>query len=188
MTMTKTGAGDARRLDSSDARSDATARLFLLFAGTQQPPRGGLADLVQTYDSEEAARTAFRQIRLAESSPASWAQLAAVDGQNRTKPLCWFGIGANPDAKVMALPALAEGTVLADPAHRPRASKRTTFLLTALVAMATSTIGFLVDDEGSGPPVRRNTPTVSVVAQRTTSISLPPTWAVSSPADRGADE
>ncbi len=127
MTMTKTGAGDARRLDSSDARSDATARLFLLFAGTQQPPRGGLADLVRTFDSEEAARTAFRQIRLAESSPASWAQLAAVDGQNRTKPLCWFGIGANPDAKVMALPALAEGAVLADSARQalqPRNSRR----------------------------------------------------------------
>ncbi len=167
MTMTHTGAGNGRRPDSSDARPDATARLFLLFAGTHQPPRGGLADLVQNYDSEEAARAAFRQIRLSESSPASWAQLAAVDGQNRVKSLCWFGIGANPDAKVMALPALAEGAVLADPARRPRASRRTAFLLATLVGLATGTIGFLVDDEGSGPPVCRSTPTVSVDAQRT---------------------
>ncbi|MDQ3640379.1 MAG: hypothetical protein M3450_02625 [Actinomycetota bacterium] len=70
---------------------------YLLFAGLQQPPNGGLGDLVDTFTSEEAARLAFRQIRLRTSSTNGWAQLAVVDGEHGLKPLCWFGIGARPE-------------------------------------------------------------------------------------------
>ena len=69
---------------------------YLLFAAAQRAPRGGLGDLVETFSSEETARSAFRDLRLKDSSPTSWAQLAVVDGDNGIQPLCWFGIGATP--------------------------------------------------------------------------------------------
>ncbi len=72
-------------------------RCYLLFAGTRQPPRGGLGDLLGTFTSEQGARDAFREIRLQPPSPASWAQLAVVDPEDGIKPLCWFGIGAKPE-------------------------------------------------------------------------------------------
>lgn len=70
---------------------------YLLFAGLQHPPNGGLGDLLDTFASEDAARRAFREVRLRTSSPDSWAQLAVVDADQGIKPLCWFGIGAEPD-------------------------------------------------------------------------------------------
>ena len=72
------------------------SRRYLLFAGTRQPPKGGLSDLVDTFTSEEAARRAFRELRLRTVSTTSWAQLAVVDGHAGIRPLCWFGIGAEP--------------------------------------------------------------------------------------------
>lgn len=76
---------------------DGPSRWYLLFAGTEPVPRGGLADLVQTFSSDETARNAFREIRLANGSAGSWAQLAVVDAVNGIQPLCWFGIGATPN-------------------------------------------------------------------------------------------
>lgn len=70
---------------------------YLLFAGTQPPPNGGLGAPLDTFTSEDAARRAFRDVRLRMSSPTSWAQLAVVDGRHGLKPVCWFGIGAEPD-------------------------------------------------------------------------------------------
>ena len=69
---------------------------YLLFAGTQPPPGGGLGVPLDTFTSEEAARRAFRDVRLRMSSPTSWAQLAAVDDRQGLTPMCWFGIGAEP--------------------------------------------------------------------------------------------
>ena len=71
-------------------------RCYLLFAASQRAPRGGLGDLVETFSSEETARSAFRDLRLKDSSATSWAQLAVVDGDKGIQPLCWFGIGARP--------------------------------------------------------------------------------------------
>jgi hypothetical protein len=77
--------------------AEQEGRRYLLFAGTHQPPNGGLGDLVDTFDSEDAARRAFREIRLRTSSATDWAQLAVVDRVHGVKPLCWFGIGAEPE-------------------------------------------------------------------------------------------
>jgi hypothetical protein len=81
------------------ATTERPGRRYLLFAGTQQHPNGGLSDLVETFTSEEAARNAFREIRLRTSAPSSWAQLAVVDENRRLEPMCWFGIGAEPERR-----------------------------------------------------------------------------------------
>jgi hypothetical protein len=83
------------RSDLQDGPAQAAERRsprYLLFAGTSQPPRGGLGDLVATFTSEQKARDAFRNVRLRPPSPRSWAQLAVVDGDNGIRPLCWFGV------------------------------------------------------------------------------------------------
>ncbi len=77
--------------------ADAPNRWYFLFAGSEQAPRGGLGDLVRTFDSEQPARSAFREMRLRGTSAACWAQLAVVDAANGIQPLCWFGIGATPN-------------------------------------------------------------------------------------------
>jgi hypothetical protein len=100
----------ARSITGQDSRAPATGKRYLLFAGTQQPPNGGLADLVDTFTSEEAARQAFRDVRLRMSSPTSWAQLALVDERHGVKPMCWFGIGAEPERL--------------HPTHRPPSTRR----------------------------------------------------------------
>ena len=71
-------------------------RCYLLFAGSQPAPQGGLGDLVETFTSEATARQAFQHLRVNGSSARSWAQLAVVDGRHGIRPLCWFGIGATP--------------------------------------------------------------------------------------------
>ncbi len=89
------GAIDARQ--NSPTRDDGgRTRYYLLFAGSDAVPRGGLSDLVGTFTSEVAARRAFRDIRLKETSKTSWAQLAVVDDARGTRTLSWFGIGAAP--------------------------------------------------------------------------------------------
>ena len=76
--------------------NDGNAACYLLFAGPQGPPRGGLGDLVQAFASGKAARQAFHQLRVEGQRHGMWAQLAVVDGKMGVKPLCWFGIGATP--------------------------------------------------------------------------------------------
>ena len=71
------------------------SRCYLLVAGREQKPKGGLADLIGAFTSEETARQAFRLMRLDQSSASSWAQLAVVDGHG-IRALSWFGIGATP--------------------------------------------------------------------------------------------
>lgn len=92
---------------------------YLLFAGAHQVPRGGLGDLVQSFDSGEMARSAFRDMRLKQRSAASWAQLAVVDA-NGIQPLCWFGIGATPSGGA----TLVTEQHLRDAGRRRRNGKR----------------------------------------------------------------
>ena len=143
-------------------------RRYLLFAGTQQPPNGGLGDLVDTFMSEEAARRAFREIRLRTSSTTNWAQLAVVDGEHGVKPLCWFGIGAEPASYRTARYRRAPGAPTVEAGvmsvRRPYWSNRVTLLITALVAVATIMIAVLLDHEATRPPVNRP-PAVSVPAE-----------------------
>ena len=77
--------------------AERPAPLYLLFAGLAHSPRGGLGDLVETFECEETARTAFRDLRLRKDSGRAWAQLAVVNQKGGIRPLCWFGIGARPE-------------------------------------------------------------------------------------------
>lgn len=89
------GASAHASLDVPDL-ADGRTPCFLLFAGSDPMPRGGLADLVATFTSEAAARQAFRHIRLTRTAPTSWAQLAVVNGDQGIRTLSWFGVGAKP--------------------------------------------------------------------------------------------
>ena len=91
----RAGAPPQVNANGNDRRGDNVA-CYLLFSGSQGPPRGGLGDLVQAFASEEAARQAFHQLRVKGQRHGIWAQLAVVDGAMGVKPLCWFGIGATP--------------------------------------------------------------------------------------------
>jgi len=85
--------GTAPHVRRNDRSTDAPC--FLLFAGVAHlPPLGGLGDLVGTFDSEEAARKAFHELRVAGLSKGSWAQLAMIEVQSGVRPVCWFGTGA----------------------------------------------------------------------------------------------
>lgn len=94
---------DTPAVDSSTG-PEGTKQWYLLFAGSEQTPRGGLADLVQTFSSDETARRAFREMRLTNGSAGSWAQLAVVDAVKGIRPLCWFGIGATPNRSFTLTP------------------------------------------------------------------------------------
>src|SRR5436305_10325010 len=63
----------------------APARQFLLFAGTNAPPAGGLGDLVAVFRSEADARDGFRQARLGGASGTGWAELVALDASGRLR-------------------------------------------------------------------------------------------------------
>ena len=96
----------ARASIDRPARTDSEGRrrCYLLFAGSQPTPRGGLGDLAGAFASELAAREAFRQLRLRQTSATSWAQLAVVDGDHGIHALCWFGIGATPGRTPVTFP------------------------------------------------------------------------------------
>ena len=79
--------------------TEGSTPVYLLFAGAQHSPKGGLGDLVETFNCEETARTAFREMRLRKDSGRAWAQLAVVNQKSGIRPLCWFGIGATPNHK-----------------------------------------------------------------------------------------
>lgn len=65
--------------------------LFLLFAGPDDRPEGGLSDLVATFATEPDARAAFRGIRLSGEYRNGWAELAEIGANGRIRALCWFG-------------------------------------------------------------------------------------------------
>lgn len=150
---------DAPALGEEEDRS----RCYLLFAGSQRTPQGGLADLVAAFTSEETARQAFRHMRLDQSSATSWAQLAVVDGHQGIRALSWFGIGATPARTPVTFPGpkkllhtQPEGGVMqvatrespspAGPTARCHALKRIAVWFVGLVAVAVITIGVMPDD------------------------------------------
>ncbi len=125
---------------------------YLLFAGTQLPPQGGLRDLVGTFSSEQEARQAFREVRLQPSSRTNWAQLAVVDADRGVKPLAWFGIGAAPDGRRVDQGERLTAALETPPNRRSRVPKRTTTALTAIVAVASVSLGFLINNSDNPSP------------------------------------
>ena len=142
-------------------------RCYLLFAGSQRTPQGGLADLVGAFTSEETARQAFRHMRLDQSSASSWAQLAVVDGHHGIRALSWYGIGATPVRTPVTFPRPKEvlhtqpkGGVMQvatrdspspagpqpEPTARRRLKRGIAVWLVGLVAVAVITIGVMSDD------------------------------------------
>jgi hypothetical protein len=71
---------------------------FLLFAGPQPHPAGGLRDLVGTFDCPEKAWAAFRELRQAHTSAPGWAQLATIDSLGKVRQLAWYGVAPGTDA------------------------------------------------------------------------------------------
>jgi hypothetical protein len=75
-----------------DPRDIGAPTHYLLFAGSHRQPAGGLRDLVGTFDSEEKAWAAFRELRAAHPAVQGWAELAAIDGLGQVNQLAWFGL------------------------------------------------------------------------------------------------
>lgn len=67
-------------------------RHFLLFAGSHSRPAGGLRDLTGTFDVEEDAWAAFRELRQGHPASQGWAELACIDGLGHVTQLAWFGL------------------------------------------------------------------------------------------------
>lgn len=149
---------------------------YLLFAGSRHTPQGGLGDLVGAFVSELAARQAFRQLRLSQTSASSWAQLAVVDGNHGIRALSWFGIGATPARTPVtfsrpekSIYTQTEGGVMqtatrevsspagpyVEPTTRRHLTKRLAVCLVSLVALAALAIG-VVSDDGTLRPVTPN--------------------------------
>ena len=75
-----------------DPRDLGVPRQFLLFTGSYSRPAGGLRDLVGTFDVEENAWEAFRELRQAHPASQSWAELATIDGLGHVTQMAWFGL------------------------------------------------------------------------------------------------
>lgn len=72
-------------------------RQFLLFAGSHSCPAGGLRDLTGTFDVEESAWAAFRELRQGHPASQGWAELATIDGLGHVTQLAWFGVQREGD-------------------------------------------------------------------------------------------
>ncbi|HWI03024.1 MAG TPA: hypothetical protein VNT52_04240 [Acidimicrobiales bacterium] len=83
-----------------DPRDVGKPHNYLLFAGSHRHPAGGLRDLVATYDSEEEAWAAFRELRQSHPSAQGWGELAAIDGTGQVNQLAWFGLHPAGDSSV----------------------------------------------------------------------------------------
>ena len=94
-----------------DPRELGAPQHFLLFAGSHRRPGGGLRDLVGTFDSEEKAWAAFRELRQAHPSVQRWAELATVDALGQVTQLAWFGLHSATDP-ADDRPRAATGTVV----------------------------------------------------------------------------
>lgn len=171
MDTSDTATVDHPELDAGSVSTGATGPCYLLFAGTQAVPMGGMADLVGIFPSEEEARAAFRRVRLETATPpSSWAQLAVVQGENGIKPLCWFGVGATPAPTHRAISAdhyqgapmhiqtvehLSEG--LADPGPpRRRPAKKVAALFAGMLTAGAVLVGALLHSGASdsvGPTI-----------------------------------
>ncbi|MDQ3640697.1 MAG: hypothetical protein M3450_04310 [Actinomycetota bacterium] len=75
-----------------DPRDLGVPRQYLLFAGSYSRPAGGLRDLAGTFDVEERAWEAFRELRQAHPATQSWAELATIDGLGHVTQMAWFGL------------------------------------------------------------------------------------------------
>ena len=168
-------------------------RCYVLFAGSQRTPHGGLADLVGIFTSEAAARQAFQHLRLNQTSAIAtiWAQLAEIDGDRGIRALSWFGIGATPARTpgTFARPkkliqTQTEGGVMqvetrgsrspagedVAPIARRHPLKRIEVWLVGVAAVAAITIGVVSDDGTTRPatskpaPLDRGGPASSLVA------------------------
>ena len=173
-SRTMPGASSRASLDVPDVDDDRT-RCFLLFAGSDPTPRGGLADLVGTFTSEAAARQAFRHIRLTQTAERSWAQLAVVDGDQGIRTLSWFGVGAKPAGQPLARPqtfinnqpergamqtATVESLSTAGP-ERPAAPRRrlrrlAVLLASVAVVAGAATTAVMSDDPATPKPAGVN--------------------------------
>ncbi|MDP1805176.1 MAG: hypothetical protein Q8K72_08430, partial [Acidimicrobiales bacterium] len=75
-----------------DPREVVKPYTYLLFSGSHRQPAGGLRDLAATFDSEEEAWAAFRELRQSHPAAQGWGELAAIDGQGQVNQLAWFGL------------------------------------------------------------------------------------------------
>lgn len=75
-----------------DPRDVGRPHNYLLFAGSHRQPAGGLRDLIATYDSEEEAWDAFRELRQVHPSAQGWGELATIDVTGQVNQLAWFGL------------------------------------------------------------------------------------------------
>ena len=78
------------RLDV-DRHDVAPEPRVLLFAGLHDHARGRAGDLMGWYASEDDARAAFRELRLARSDDEGWAELVALEAGGGRRLLAWFG-------------------------------------------------------------------------------------------------
>lgn len=69
---------------------DTDGRSFLLIRSTEYTPHARSRPVVDAFNSEGAAREAFRRLRLEVGPGSAWGQLVAVD-KDVVHPLCWFG-------------------------------------------------------------------------------------------------
>lgn len=104
-----------------DPRDLGAPQQYLLFAGSHRRPAGGFRDLVGTFDSEQKAWAAFRELRQAHPSVQSWAELAAIDTLGKVNLLAWFGLHQEADADEDE----PQAAVVDPPAHRKEALSRT---------------------------------------------------------------
>jgi hypothetical protein len=140
---------DRRTLDE-DTRQK---RYYLLFAGSDPVPRGGLSDLVGTFTSEVAARHAFRDIRQNEDSRRSWAQLAVVDDDRGIRTLSWFGIGAAPSRKPFPHAETVRRPLAAGRVGLTASRRRVRRIAVSVIGLAlvSVTAGVLSEDSASTP-------------------------------------
>jgi hypothetical protein len=75
---------------------------YLLFGARHQETRGGAADVIGEFASEDSARREFLTLRQQRSDRDGWGELARVDSQGKVTRLAWFGIAAAPPVQGVA--------------------------------------------------------------------------------------
>ncbi len=84
--------GDLCRRLGIDPQDLGVPHRYLLFAGSHHRVGGGLRDLVGTFDSEDRAWEAFRELRQAHPATHAWAELATIDALGHVTQMAWFGL------------------------------------------------------------------------------------------------
>jgi hypothetical protein len=85
-----------------DPRDVVAPHRFLLFSGSHRRPLGGRRDLTATFDSEEKAWAAFRELRQSHPALQGWAELAMIDSTGNVHQLAWFGMTPAPEQQLDA--------------------------------------------------------------------------------------